>query len=185
MAIFLDENFIGKNEAPFLISSLRPEHSFEFARFLTQVYRETNFILNLQKEEFRPELLAPILQESLLSPHWVYLAAFYKEKIVGAIHVKVSLPEHPHYAHTAQMTGMSLKEFWGAGLAPKMVEMSENYMQKKGVHRIECFVQQRNSRMARLLEKLDYQLEGVKRQSLLVNGEFLNEVIFAKILEPK
>lgn len=73
-------------------------------------------------------------------------------------------------------------DFRGEGIGTLLFEELERWAAKHHLHRLELTVVTRNEAGVSLYEKMGFELEGIKRDSLLINGEFLDEYYMAKIL---
>lgn len=71
--------------------------------------------------------------------------------------------------------------FTGQGLGRLLFETVEAWGAQHDIHRYKLTVMCHNSRAVRLYQKLGYQIEGLKKDSLLVNGHYVDEYYMAKI----
>jgi RimJ/RimL family protein N-acetyltransferase len=76
-----------------------------------------------------------------------------------------------------------LSSHCGRGLGAKLFKAVESWGAPRGVRKLELFVREDNLRARKLYEKLGFEVEGVRRESLQVNGQFFNEVWMAKFLD--
>ena len=75
-----------------------------------------------------------------------------------------------------------IRAFWGRGVGRALFQALEDWARTQGLHRLELTVQVHNDRARALYEKLGYEVEGRKRQSLVVDGEPVDEFLMAKLL---
>jgi len=74
--------------------------------------------------------------------------------------------------------------FWGTGIFQEAAELVLEFaFEQLGVHRIEARSAVRNGRSCRALHKLGALPEGVLRKSLLCNGQYLDQVLYAIVDE--
>ena len=59
----------------------------------------------------------------------------------------------------------------------------EAHVRNAGMHRIELTVMAHNARAKRLYDAMGYFEEGVNRDSLFVDGRFVDEIMMAKLLD--
>jgi RimJ/RimL family protein N-acetyltransferase len=58
----------------------------------------------------------------------------------------------------------------------------ESWARQVGVRRLELTVRADNGRARRLYERVGYAAEGVRRGSLMVDGELVDEIAMARLL---
>lgn len=70
----------------------------------------------------------------------------------------------------------------GKGRGTDLFEALENWAAEQGIHRIELTVLEHNRAAIALYEKMGFEVEGLKRDSLRINGSYANELYMAKLL---
>ncbi|MGY8959361.1 MAG: N-acetyltransferase family protein [Alphaproteobacteria bacterium] len=75
-----------------------------------------------------------------------------------------------------------LQAHGGKGLGRELLTRVEDFGRKIPLHRLELTVMAPNDRAKRLYESLGYVAEGVKRDSLYIDGEYVDEIMMAKFL---
>lgn len=75
-----------------------------------------------------------------------------------------------------------LKEYRGMGVGTSLFNALEQWAIKNTIHRLELTVVVRNQAGVSLYEKMGFEVEGLKRDSLFIDGEFVDEYYMAKIL---
>jgi RimJ/RimL family protein N-acetyltransferase len=83
--------------------------------------------------------------------------------------------------HSATVVVAVLQAFSGRGVGTKLFEALETWAVEQGIHRLELTVMVHNERAIGLYEKLGFQREGRKRDVLRVSGEYVDEVLMAKL----
>jgi len=73
-------------------------------------------------------------------------------------------------------------EFCGRGIGFRLMNALEAWAKDLHFHRLELTVMRHNERAIRLYEKCGYRQEGIKRHSLKVNGDFVDELQMAKLI---
>jgi RimJ/RimL family protein N-acetyltransferase len=84
-----------------------------------------------------------------------------------------------HCAHV--VTGV-LKRFCGKGIGTRLFSELEQWARRNGVRRLELTVMAHNDRAINLYRKMGYEIEGSRRDSLLVNGSYVDEYYMGKLL---
>lgn len=75
------------------------------------------------------------------------------------------------------------EEHRGKGIGAQLFEVLEKWAVGKQLRRIELTVMESNAAGLALYKKAGFEIEGIKRDSLLIDGRFANEYYMAKILD--
>lgn len=70
----------------------------------------------------------------------------------------------------------------GKGRGTRLFQAMEEWAKEKGIHRIELTVLEYNRDAIFLYEKMGFEVEGIKRDSLWINGSYANELYMSKLL---
>lgn len=84
--------------------------------------------------------------------------------------------------HSAYIVTGILQEYAGRGLGRQLFEALEEWAMQHKLHRLELTVMCHNERAVHLYQKMGFEIEGVKRDSLQVEGRYVDEYYMAKIL---
>jgi len=76
-----------------------------------------------------------------------------------------------------------LERFTGQGLGRRLFEETERWARRQGLHRLELTVMRHNARGLALYQKIGFEIEGTRRDSLKVDGEYVDEICLAKLLD--
>ena len=63
-----------------------------------------------------------------------------------------------------------------------MFDYMIQWAKKSQLHRLELTVIEYNEQAVHLYKKMGFEVEGVKRNSLLIDGQYVNELYMAKLL---
>ena len=63
-----------------------------------------------------------------------------------------------------------------------MFEALDEWAMKKDIHRLELTVAANNKAGLRLYEKAGFQMEGTKRDSLYIDGQYVDEYYMSKLI---
>jgi RimJ/RimL family protein N-acetyltransferase len=85
--------------------------------------------------------------------------------------------------HCAYIVIGILQEYQGIGIGTLLFEALENWASKQRIHRLELTVMIENLAGVKLYKKSGFEIEGVKRKSLYMNGRFVDEYYMSKLLE--
>jgi RimJ/RimL family protein N-acetyltransferase len=76
-----------------------------------------------------------------------------------------------------------LKAYWGQGVATRMIEHVLGWSREAGLRRLELTVHTTNLRAVGVYLRCGFKVEGLRRSSLLVNGEYVDEYLMAVLNE--
>jgi RimJ/RimL family protein N-acetyltransferase len=76
-----------------------------------------------------------------------------------------------------------LQNYSGQGIGKRLFLALEEWAAGQGIHRLELNVMTHNQRGISLYQRLGYQVEGVKRDDLFVDGGYIDQYFMAKLLE--
>ncbi|MFG6113954.1 GNAT family N-acetyltransferase [Halobacillus sp. MO56] len=84
--------------------------------------------------------------------------------------------------HSVYLVIGILADFRGKKIGTKLLQALEAWAQEKGIHRLELTVVTGNAAGLGLYKKAGFEVEGTKRDSLLIDGKYVNEYYMAKLL---
>lgn len=84
--------------------------------------------------------------------------------------------------HSVYIVVGILKEFRGKGVGVNLFIELEKWALTHKIHRLELTVVTRNVAGLALYQKMGFEIEGTKRDSLLIDGEFVDEYYMSKLL---
>ena len=86
--------------------------------------------------------------------------------------------------HSAYIVIGIRQKFTGQGIGKQLFEALELWAVDHKIHRLELTVMCHNARAIHLYQKMGYTIEGVKQDSLWIEGRYVDEYYMAKILDP-
>lgn len=84
--------------------------------------------------------------------------------------------------HTLYCVVGVLQRYAGNGVGKALLQNLEEWAKESGFHRLELTVMEHNERAKRLYGNLGFQSEGIRRDSLKVDGKFINEIYMSKLV---
>ncbi|WP_099355654.1 GNAT family N-acetyltransferase [Fredinandcohnia onubensis] len=84
--------------------------------------------------------------------------------------------------HSVYIVVGILKDFRGKGVGVNLFEELEKWALTHKIHRLELTVVTRNVAGLALYQKMGFEIEGTKRDSLLIDGDFVDEYYMSKLL---
>ena len=85
--------------------------------------------------------------------------------------------------HCAYIVIGILKKYRGSGTGTLLFEALEEWASKQRIRRLELTVMKENLVGVKLYQKSGFDIEGVKRKSLCIDGRFVDEYYMSKLLE--
>jgi RimJ/RimL family protein N-acetyltransferase len=165
-----------------LIRELQPVDAENFICLIKQVESEAKFMLMEAGErkttpEQQRKQLEHIKQQSNST---IFVTEQENGKLVGyliAIGGSVKRTKHSAYL----VIGI-LEEYRGRGIGSSLSQRLEEWAINSNISRLELTVVTQNEAGIALYKKSGFEIEGIKRKSLMVDAEFYNEYFMSKLL---
>jgi len=158
------------------VAPIAPEHIEGYHRAVDIVARERRYLTLLQAFPLPQtrDFVLGLMKKG--DPMFVALAN-------GAVVGWCDIQRHPFPAHSHRGTlGMGLvPEYRGRGIGARLMDRTLTQAFTTGFVRVELSVRADNRRAQRLYEKLGFVREGVLRDAVFVDGEFLDAIPMALI----
>ena len=103
-----------------------------------------------------------------------------KQDVLGYMIVRQEKPER--IAHRAYIVVGVHSTSRGKGIGRALFEHVMGWAKEQGLHRLELTVLVKNEVAVQLYKKVGFTIEGVKKDSLFVNGQYEDEYYMAKLL---
>ena len=120
------------------------------------------------------------IRRLLLRDNQVILVAEADDRLVGYLGAYGG--EYMRYRNTARVVVGVLQEFAGKGIGTRLLKELLVWAQSRGIHRLELTVMAHNAKALGLYKKMGFEIEGTRKDSLLVNGRYVDEYSMAKLL---
>ena len=106
---------------------------------------------------------------------------YWEGQFVGEIGIEIKEDVFRLSAEIGYFIG---EPFWGKGIASKAIKLMTDYVFNNfNIIRIEAGVFDFNKPSMRVLEKNNYNLESIKRNSVIKNGKIIDDYIWVKLKE--
>ncbi|MBS1774478.1 MAG: GNAT family N-acetyltransferase [Bacteroidetes bacterium] len=169
VSILIDDNL--------LLRSYHVEDAQELFRAVEDSRQHLRPWLVWVDSTIRPEHSLQFIQQSLHQQHSqeaLALGIFHNRKIIGGI----GMHQWNHYLKKGQLGYWIAKEYEGKGIVHKcMVRFIDFLFDTAGLNKVEIRFIPTNTRSAALAERLGCKVEGVLRDSYIVNGGFTDLVV--------
>lgn len=178
------KNVILKNGIEIVLRSAIPSDSKNILRHLRITHTESYKNLNQSPTywaNFSVSDEEKILADFEISPSKFMLVALHDDLIVGGLGLWGYQAE---FTQRSASFGMSIQnKFCGSGLGTEMMSSMLVQAKKMGLHRIDLTVRTYNIAGIKLYEKLGFERVGLIKDAAFIDGEYVNEYAYQKILE--
>lgn len=103
------------------------------------------------------------------------------KQLVGAL--SATGDERNQLRHTAVLSVGVVKSHWSQGIGSRMVQDAVSWSLVAGLKRLELTVHAANVRAVSVYMRYGFEVEGLRRSSLLVGSKYINEYLMALIHE--
>lgn len=84
--------------------------------------------------------------------------------------------------HSAYIVIGILQAYTGQGIGKQLFKTLEEWATNQYIHRLELTVMAHNKRAISLYQKMGFKIEGIKQDSLWINGKYIDECYMGKII---
>ena len=165
-----------------LIRTIHPDDAEQFLNLRKKLDQETQFMLfepgerTITVEEQRDHIERLLLQENSTT-----FVVEHNEQLVGYLEaVGGQLRRIRHSVHI--VIGI-LQDFTGRGIGGHLFAALEEWAHQKSITRMELTVMTHNKAGLALYRKRGFEIEGTKKHSLLINGQYVDEYYMAKLVD--
>jgi ribosomal protein S18 acetylase RimI-like enzyme len=165
------------------IRKIRLEDAEAFLRFSQKADEESDYMAMYPGERnWTVEKQRALLEEFLSHPRNTHLVAEVNGELVGSIKgVGGTVRKNEH---SATILGMAvLTKYRGLRIGTQLMMALEAWARSLGMTRIDLTTMVPNELGQRLYRSCGYEEEGIKRWSQKLNGKYVDEIYFAKLLK--
>ncbi|MEH7336765.1 GNAT family N-acetyltransferase [Neobacillus drentensis] len=164
-----------------LIREIKTDDAESFIKLIKKVESESKFLLlepgerKIVEEEQKKRI--EIVNKSYNS---TILIAEEDEQLIGYLIAMGSNAKRNK--HSVYLVIGVLAEYRRRGIGTKLFEQLEKWAKEHNIHRLELTVVTKNQAGLQLYKKMRFEIEGTKRQSLFIDGKFVDEYYMSKLL---
>lgn len=144
---------------------------------------ETNYMMyepEERKQCTNIQELKKDIQNNVINGNDFLEIAIENDKIIG--YIRAERGRFNRIAHTVYIVIGILKNYSDRGIGTAFFQDLNKWAKDHGIIRLELTVECHNKAAKHLYEKNGFQIEGIRRKSMLVEGKFIDEYYMAKIL---
>ena len=127
-----------------------------------------------------PASLIKLINSINQTPTSGFFIAEHENKILGYLLLKAETLSRT--SHRAQIAVGVHSKSRGKGVGTALFDYMIQWAKKSQLHRLELTVIEHNEQAVHLYKKMGFEVEGMKRNSLLIDGQYVNELYMAKLL---
>lgn len=142
--------------------------------------KETKYMMYEPNERTKDINRLNHLIQNALQGRNLLLVAENENEIVGYLSAQRGMLNR--IKHTAYIVVGIRKAFQGKGIGSAFFEKLDLWARKSAITRLELTVMCSNKVAKHLYEKNGFAIEGIKKNSMFINGEYVDEFYMAKLL---
>lgn len=166
------------NKINFTISPIQPEFTEKFRQAVGRVAREHKYLsfMDTPPLESSKQFVLDNIKQNM--PHYV---ALVDDEIVGWC--DISSLDRPVFKHAGSLGIGVVTGYRGCGLGSALLKKALEHAKRIGLTRIELTVREHNDVAINLYKKLGFEIEGVHRNAVLINGNYENHIFMALLTD--
>lgn len=154
----------------------------KFWIFLNQLDSETDCMMYEAGERSRrttySDLESEIRKHVIHDNDFLYIAVDH-DTIVG--YIRAEIGRFSRIRHSAYIVTGILRDYRSIGIGTVFFNQLDIWAKENKISRLELSVQCRNQAARHLYEKNGFKVEGLKKKSMYVNGQYIDEYYMAKL----
>lgn len=163
------------------IRTLNVKDAKDYLALMQTLDSETSFMLYEENERTASVTdMGKRIEGALLNGDCL-LGAYVDGYMVAFIHAERGFAKR--IRHSAYIVVGVLKGYSGKGIGKVLFDAVEAWAIKAGVTRLELTVMIHNERAVKLYKAMGFFVEGIKKQSLIVNGAYVDEYYMGKLIK--
>lgn len=163
------------------IRMIQESDAVSFMNLNMKLDRETRFMmLEPDERSSDPDYYGRQISELLASKNSMIFVVDNGAELLG--YIGLFGGRFRKILHSAHIVIGIINEYRGKGLGKALFETAEQWAKDVGISRLELTVVTANEPAVALYKKRGFETEGLKKNSLLIDGEFADEYYMGKIL---
>lgn len=168
---------------PIRIREAQPEDAAAMIAYFRRIFAEPGINLITEVDEFSPtvESEARFIRELGRATNSLFLVAEIDDRIVGQLTLEGG--RRRNVRHSAVL-GITVARDWrGQGVGHRLLDQAIRWARDTGIiSRVELHVFARNTGAIRLYEAFGFVVEGRRREAILRDGEYLDDLVMGLML---
>jgi RimJ/RimL family protein N-acetyltransferase len=165
-----------------IIRTIHENDAEQFLNLCKQLDEETQFMLLEPGERIRTvEEQQEQIRRLLEKENSTSFIVEHNGQLVG--HLAAIGGEYKRNKHSVHIIIGILKAFTGQGIGTQLFQELERWARQKSITRLELTVMIHNSAAVALYRKSGFEIEGLRKHALVINGHYVDEYYMAKLLD--
>lgn len=161
------------------IRKIQMKDADNYLDMLLNLDNETKFMMFEPGERSTDINIAKnIIKKSIKGDNLV-LVATYDKNIIGFLSVRRGVPKR--IKHTAYIVVGIREKFRGKGIGSKLFSELDIWVRENNITRLELSVICSNTVAKHLYEKNGFEIEGIKKNAMIINDKYVDEFSMAKL----
>ncbi|MCH1959840.1 GNAT family N-acetyltransferase [Romboutsia hominis] len=161
------------------IRKIKMKDANNYLDMLLNLDKETKFMMFEPGERPTDINIAKNIIEKSINGDNLVLVATDDENIVGFLSVQRGVPKR--IKHTGYIVVGIREKFRGKGIGSKLFLELDIWARKNNITRLELSVICSNTVAKHLYEKNGFEIEGVKKNAMIIDGKYVDEFFMAKL----
>ena len=132
------------------------------------------------ERKMAPEQMGKLIEMLQSKAKSAIFVSQHEDRVVGYFIIQGDQPSR--ISHRAYIVIGIHSNYRGKGIGKALFLHAEEWAREQGIHRLELTVIKHNEAAFNLYKKMGYEVEGTKRDSLLVDGKYVDEYYMAKLI---
>jgi RimJ/RimL family protein N-acetyltransferase len=166
---------------PVFIRQLQINDAQTFADLMNQVDTETQFLFFEPGErQFGAEQAQRMIEQMQTGGESTIFVAEHEGELVGFLRARGETIHR--LRHTLYIVIAIRQAFVGQGIGSRLFLGMEQWARERKLHRLYLTVMAHNERAIALYKKMGFEIEGLHKHAVLIDGEYVDEVAMVKLL---
>lgn len=164
-----------------IIRSATKDDAAQLTALMQQLDKSSQYMLwEAEERDLQPENQFKMIEGIREKENSALLVAETKDELIGYLFILGGGAKRQR--HTAYIVIGILEEYRGKGIGTRLFSEMNEWASYNNIHRLELTVVIDNKAGVALYKKMGFEIEGIKKDSLLINDKFYDEYYMAKIL---
>lgn len=163
-----------------VIREIRESDAEAFWQMQFELDKETKYMMYEPNERTKNLNLINKIVQNAADGRDLLLVAENDNEIVGFLSAQRGAPNR--IKHTAYIVVGIRKAFQGKGIGSEFFRKLDLWARQNGIKRLELTVMCRNETAVHLYKKNGFVIEGIRKNSMIVDGRYVDEYYMAKLL---
>ncbi|WP_042144476.1 GNAT family N-acetyltransferase [Paucisalibacillus sp. EB02] len=163
------------------VREAKPTDAVNLAGLIQHVENTSNYMLwEPGERKVQPENQQKMIERIQGEDNSTILVAEQDERLIGYL---FAIGGNPNRAkHTTYLVVGIHQDYRGKGVGSLLFNKLDQWAANHNIHRLELTVVSRNESGLALYKKMGFEIEGTKRDSLFIKGEYVDEYYMSKII---